>query len=208
MSRTRSLAAVAVLLSAGVVQADTEREDPYSYAWSEKGLQWKIGVMLTMGLGTGAFSDRSTNDMAGSAVVWSSRALFGSHIPLGLEAGFAASTWGFDTPEGTRGTVDGQTTDLALHWNVLPHSLITPYLFGGIGWQRYKASEAVGVLGLSRSTEMPGYPLGGGVSYRTERGFVADARATYRSIVTPESLDRLGFALSSWEATASIGVEL
>src|SRR4051794_35922865 len=204
MSTLRLLAALIAVCCTTTARAD----DLTSYAWSEPGMQWNVGVSLTMGLGTGAFRDGSTDAMAGKAVVWSSRALFGSHIPLGLEAAFAASTYAFNTTEGMRGSVDGQVTDLCAHWTVLPHSPLTPYAFLAIGWSRYKASEAVGVLGLSCSTEVPSLPYGGGLTYRTARGFVVDARATYRSISTSDSLERAGVALSSWEATASFGIEI
>jgi len=85
---------------------------------------------------------------------------------------------------GTRRT---GSTGPALRYNVLPHFPWNPYLFGGVGWQRYDVTQTDVMLstsGLNDHDNLIEFPMGAGVSYR-KNGLVADVgRCASRPIRT------------------------
>jgi hypothetical protein len=192
----------------------------YSYAWSDDLLPSRIGVSTILGGGVSGFTDSTmrgaTADVGG---LWDLRVTVGTHIPLGIELGYVGTATNLrGLPAGQNGTLVGTTFEGALRYNVLPHFPATPYLFAGIGWQRYDVTNANVTLSDSGMNDMDNlleFPMGAGMAYRMS-GFVFDVRGTFRATTeqnlvlerattSPTSED---FApMHTWEASAALGYE-
>lgn len=195
-----------------------ETQGVAAYAWNEPYLASGIGVGLTIGGGLSGFTDRTMRDSVSTQVsgLWDARLTLGTHIPLGLDLNYVGSAVNVNSLAGTRnGTLIGSTAEAALRWNVLPHQMVTPYFFGGIGWQRYDLTDrqlATADSGMQTSDNFLEVPMGVGLAIRQMNGFTFDARGTYRQAVTDSDLvkhaDGNGFATpSTWEASANLGYE-
>lgn len=196
---------------------DLAYETPHSdsYAWSEPRLASRIGIGAAIGVGFGQFTDdRATSALATEQLVWSFRATFGSHIPLGMEASYVGTLSNIDTPADDNARLLGSEVDAALRWNILPHYAWNPFLFGGVGWQRYDVTNAelsIADTGISDTDALAAFPVGAGISYRGTSGIVVDVRGTYRFASTSDLIvDGAGVNadLDSWEASAALGYEL
>jgi hypothetical protein len=195
-------------------------DDRYSYAWSDDLMRSRIGVSTILGGGVTGFTDstmRSTTADVGG--LWDLRVALGTHIPLGIELGYVGSATNLrGLPAGQDGTLLGTTVEGALRYNMLPHFVATPYLFAGVGWQRYDVTNANVTLsdsGMNDKDTLLEFPMGAGLAYRMD-GFVFDLRGTFRAAteqdlvlkqptISPTSSD---FApMHTWEASAALGYE-
>jgi hypothetical protein len=194
--------------------------DLYSYAWSEAGLPSGIGISAILGGGVTGFTDKTMRDTTSNVGgMWDLRVTIGSHLPLALDISYLGSATNINgLPTGNKGTLIGTTVEGAARFNVLPHFAFTPYVFGGIGWQRYDVTQTTVSLsdgGMNAHDNLLEFPLGAGFAYRAG-GFVADLRGTFRiatdqnlvlttPTLTPTSSD---FApMHTWEASAALGYE-
>jgi hypothetical protein len=206
----------ATLLVALALGATAHAEDEYGYG--ETRLSSGIGVGVIAGVGVMGFRESHVRDATSSlGGLWDLRVTLGSHIPLGLDVSYVGSSTSIDSLVGSNsGTLLGTAVEGALRWNMAPHFPLDPYLFGGVGWQRYDitgASFTVSDAGIRDSDNLIDFPLGVGLAYR-EDGFVADIRGTYRFttdnnlIVDQPLVPGSGFAkMDSWEASAAAGFE-
>jgi hypothetical protein len=194
--------------------------DIYSYSWYAPELSTGIGVSAILGGGVTGFTDktmRSTTANAGG--LWDLRVTLGSHLPLALDISYLGSATNINgLPTGNKGTLIGTTVEGALRYNVLPHYAFTPYVFGGVGWQRYDVTQTTVSLtdsGMNDHDNLLEFPMGAGLAYRTG-GFVVDVRGTFRAAMdqnlvlttptlTPTSSDFA--AMHTWEASAALGYE-
>ena len=194
----------------------------YGYSWYEPSLPSTIGISTILGGGVTGFTDKTmrstTSDLGG---LWDLRVTLGSHLPLALDIGYVGSATNINgLPAGNKGTLIGTTVEGAIRWNVLPHFAWTPYVFAGMGWQRYdvtQTSVSLSDSGMNSQDNLLEFPMGAGIAWRTN-GFVADVRGTFRATtdqnlvltngattLTPTSGD---FAkMHSWEASAALGYE-
>jgi hypothetical protein len=190
---------------------------PYSYAWREPGLKSNIGVGVTIGGGLTGFTDRTMRDTVSSNVggLWDVRASIGTHIPIGLDLTYLGTAANVNTINGqANGTLIGTTTEAALRWNILPHNDLTPYIFGGVGWQHYDVRDmkfAQSDTGMKSSDNVAEFPMGAGLSLRDVSGFTADLRGTFRattdSTLVLDGATNTYASLFSWEASAAVGYE-
>lgn len=206
------------------VQVDVtiHQPDRYSYAWRDDNLRSGIGVSTILGGGVVGFTEQTmrdtTSDLGG---LWNLRVTLGSHIPLGLDVAYVGSAMNVNgLPGGQNGTLIGTAVEGALRFNILPHNIVNPYVFAGVGWQRYDVTETNVTLsdsGMNDTDDLVAFPLGGGLSYRMG-GFVGDLRGTYRPTTDQNLVLRGGAPIGSptsddfvplhtWEASAAIGVE-
>lgn len=204
------------------VDVDLDGPDRYSYAWRDDALQSGIGVSTILGGGVAGFTDDTmrdtTSDVGG---LWGLRVTIGSHIPLGLDLSYAGTATNINgLPGGQSGTLIGTNVEGALRFNMLPHSPLTPYIFGGVGWQRYDVTETSVSLsdsGMNDHDNLLQFPVGGGFSYRMN-GFVGELRGTFRAATEqnlvlrtstlPGSPTSEDFApMHTWEASAAVGYE-
>jgi len=191
------------------------------YAWHEPLLSSGIGVSAILGGGVGGFTDKvmrnTTSDVGG---LWDLRVAIGSHLPLALEIGYVGTATNINgLPTGNKGRLIGTTAEAALRYNILPHMPFTPYVFAGMGWQRYdvtNTSVSLADTGVADHDNLMVFPMGAGLAYRIS-GFVADVRGTFRAatdnnlvlqtpgITQPTPND---FAsMHTWEASAAVGYE-
>jgi hypothetical protein len=194
--------------------------DIYSYSWYAPELSTGIGVSAILGGGVTGFTDKTmratTSDVGG---LWDLRVTLGSHLPVALDVSYLGTATNINgLPTGNKGTLIGTTAEAALRYNILPHYAFTPYVFGGVGWQRYDVTQTTVSLsdsGMNDHDNLLEFPLGGGLAYRMN-GFVVDLRGTFRATtdqnlvlknptLSPTSSDFA--AMHTWEASAALGYE-
>jgi hypothetical protein len=196
--------------------------DMYGYAWHDDRLQSGIGVSTILGGGATGFTDKTMRNTTSSVGgLWDLRVTIGSHLPLALDVSYLGSAMNINgLPAGRSGTLLGTTVEGALRYNILPHYAWNPYVFAGVGWQRYDVTQTNVTLsdsGMNDKDNLLEFPMGTGLSYRSG-GFVGDLRGTFRaatdqnlvlkptaSAVGPTSNDFA--AMHTWEASAAVGYE-
>jgi hypothetical protein len=206
--------------------AGTTTPGKFSYAWTDDRLRSKIGISAILGGGVAGFTDKMVRDRLSSmGGLWDLRVAIGSHIPLALELGYQGSATnlkGLQDQKGTTlikgGTLVGTTAEAALRFNIMPHFAWNPYVFAGVGWQRFDVMETdvkLSLHGMNDHDNLVVFPMGAGVSYRSN-GFVVDLRGTMRAASdqnlvlktasrSPTSGD---FApMHTWGASAAVGYE-
>lgn len=188
----------------------------FSYAWTDPTLQSGIGIGFSAGGGIGGFTDPKmrdtmTNRVAGLGGI---RVSLGTQIPLGVELGYTGMAGHVNTIAGqANGTLVGTTFEGVLRYNILPHNVVSPYVFAGLGWQHYgvwNMQVAQADTGLRSSDDVMSVPTGVGFTMHDPSGVSLDVRGEYRA-TTDSTLLRESTGdyadLSSWEASAQLGYE-
>ena len=211
--------AFGVLGLAGPVLADPEpyETSDFGYEWYEPRLPSGIGVGLILGGGVSGFTDRQMRDNLSSSVLglWDARVSIGTHVPIGLDLSYVGTAADLTTFDGAaNGTLIGTAAEAALRFNLMPHYLVDPYLFAGVGWQHYDVTNmkfATADTGIQRSDDLAEFPMGAGISYRDLSGWMVDVRGTFRAATSSTLvLDPRSGAyadLHSWEASGALGYE-
>lgn len=205
-----------VLGAAATAYADPAESESNSI-WNEPRLSTGFGLGIAVGGGVTGFTDQTMRDSMSSQVggLWDVRATIGSHVPIGIDVSYLGEASNVKTLAGTpNGTLVGTTAEAALRYNILPHMAWNPYVFAGVGWQNFQITsmtQATADTGMRSSDNDIEFPMGAGISYRDDTGFLVDLRGTFRA--APNSTlvqdQRTGdFASAhSWEASAAIGYE-
>jgi hypothetical protein len=194
-----------------------EKPGPFSYAWSDPTLKSEIGVGASAGGGIGGFTDHSMRDLMTNRVagLGGIRVSVGTQIPIGIELSYLGMAGHINTIDGlANGTLVVATFEGVVRYNLLPHNLVTPYVFAGLGWQHYGVWDvqfARADTGLSSSDNVMSVPSGVGFTMHDRSGLDLDVRGTFRA--TTDStlvLEPTGeyAKLYSWEASAHLGYEL
>jgi hypothetical protein len=195
----------------------------YSYEWHEPQLRSGIGISTTLGGGVTQFTNgtmRGTaSDLGG---LWGLHVTLGSHLPLALDVAYVGSATHLSgLPTGRQGTLIGSAAEGTLRWNVLPHFGWTPYVFGGVGWQRYDVTEtnvSLSDSGMNDHDNLLNFPMGLGFAWRSRGGLVADVHGTYRYTMYQDLVLKSGvpitdsshsdfIKMNTWEASAAVGYE-
>lgn len=198
-----------------------ESESPPSL-WHDPTVTSGIGIGVHIGGGVTGFTDsvlRATTSSVGG--LWSARGVFGTRTLLALEVGYVGTVHTIESQLGPQSaTLLGTTLEAALRYNALPRSPLTPYLFAGMGWQRYSIDDKafeVSDTGIARSDDLLVLPAGGGLAYRVG-SIIADLRGTFRAtrdqnlvLEAPRDALRTGngrFApMHTWDASLNVGYE-
>jgi len=186
--------------------------------WHEPSLESGIGVDFALGAGVSGFTSKMMRDTITSPVsgLWDARMSIGTHVPIGIDISYVGTAANVRTLGGTpNGTLVGATFEVALRYTVLPRAPVTPYLFGGAGWQRYDLNNvrlATADSGMQQADSILEIPMGAGVALRTANGFTVDARGTFRAQATDSNMvvdaSSGGHAkLHTWEASTLLGYE-
>jgi hypothetical protein len=189
--------------------------------WRDRSLRSGIGISAAIGGGIGGFTEQAmrdtTSDIQG---LWNLRVTLGTRTPIGLDLNYLGSASNIDSQLGpATGTLVGTALEGALRLNILPREAFNPYIFAGLGWQRYDVTEVdlnLSDAGIADSDNLLIVPMGAGLSYRMN-GFVADLRGTFRAAAYERLVLKDPFVVSTstddfvsmhtWEATATIGAE-
>jgi len=186
-----------------------------AWGWYEPRLPSGIGIGFQAGVGIGGFTDKDLRETTASGVngLWSFRVAFGTHVPLAFEAAYVGESSNLNAIGAPNATLIGTTVEGDLRWNILSHALFTPYIFAGVGYQRYDVQNIqfqTADFGLRDSDNSLEIPMGVGASYRDPSGFVADARGTFRQAVGSDLIvnsTASSPSLSWWEASINLGYE-
>jgi hypothetical protein len=213
----RVMISAIVVATAGTAFADDlVLEDRPIYAWRDPTVASGFGVGVELGGGVTGFENRTMRDSVTGDVggLWDVRVILGTHLPLAIELSYLGEAANITAIGAPMGTLVGTTAEGDLRWNITPHYLFTPYLFAGVGYQRYdvqnvQLSEAD--TGMRPSDNLLEFPMGVGASWRDPSGFSLDLRGTYRAVLDSNLVENntgIGYAnLSWWEASASFGYE-
>lgn len=218
------LAGFGVLFGAQAALADDysrdggseQRPSTYSYAWSEPSMYSLIGIGVTVGGGIAGFTSQAMRDNTNTQVsgLWTARATFGTHTPIGLEVGYNGTAVKL-APDAatTTGNLVGTNVEAALRYNILPHYSWNPYVFAGVGMQRYNITGAdfsQADTGFKDKDNLAVFPMGVGIGYRDRSGFVADVRGTFRAAQSSTLLREPSGQtadLHTWDAGGNLGYE-
>lgn len=202
----------------------TESEnDMFGFEWHNPRLRSGIGVSALLGGGVVQFTNSTMRDTTSNlGGLWDLHLTFGTHLPLALDLAYVGTaTHIAGLPTGNTGTLLGSAAEGTLRWNVLPQLAWTPYLFGGVGYQRYdvkQTSVSLSDSGMNSSDNLLSVPAGLGFVWRGNNGLVADVHGTYRFTWFQDLVLRNGapitgtssndfVKLNNWEASAAIGYE-
>lgn len=218
LSKIASLTLVALIALPVAAQADNaiglERDD----TWHDSRLSSGYGISTILGGGLTGFTDKTMRNTMSSDVggLWDLRVTLGSHTPLAIDVGYIGTAASIDALSRTQsGTLVGTTFEAAARWNIRPRAALNPYVFAGMGWQRYDISGGSfkqSDTGMNDSDNSIVFPMGAGVSYRDPTGLVADLKGTFRANtgagLVLESLNSTNHAaMHTWEASAAVGYE-
>jgi hypothetical protein len=212
-------AVCAALLAPRAVHAQPPSEQPVDYGvpWHETNLSSGVGISTMLGGGVGGFTDSAARHAMSGDIggLWALMVTIGSHTPLGLDVNYIGTAGTIQSLTSMQsGTLIGTAFESALRWNIWSDYPLTPYLFLGVGYQRYDVSGAnfnQADSGIRDSATCAMFPMGAGLVYR-EDGLVIDVRGTVRpatdSNLVLTSFDSTSHAsLHTWSANAGVGYE-
>lgn len=171
-----------------------------------------LGAGLLLGGGVQDFTGSNIRSVTGTAGFWNARMVFGTRQIVGFEAAYVGSAQsiemlGLDSDamllsNGAEGAVR-----VNLPMTRTSYSLVEPFGFVGAGWSRYHvANTPVNTSSVAPNDDILAVPYGAGVAFGY-RGFMADARFTYRSTFYNDLLRTSGGRLDNWTAGGQVGFE-
>jgi len=166
---------------------------------------------MLVGGGVQDFTRSSIRDMTGTGGYWNARLLFGSRRIVGFEAAYIGSAQSIDALGlSSNATLVSNGAEGALRLNmpiVNRGSLMEPFVFGGAGWSHYHiANSSTNASSVNSNDDILEVPYGAGFAMGY-RGFMADARFTYRSTFYNDLLKTTGGRLDNWSAGGQVGFE-
>jgi len=208
--RLARLVGVAVLVAAPLSAfAQTYRE------YSEPGVRRAYGPpsgtgsTVTLGGGVMAFTGSGARSVAEGGGAWGLRLGWGTRTVLGFEAAYQGSlnkltAAGLDPNAMLLGT--GAEGALRLNIPVAYRdSLLEPFAFGGLGWTRFDVvNDEVNNSNVAEKDHIMTVPFGAGMAAAV-RGFLVDARFTYRLAYRENLIGNTN--LDNWIVSANLGSE-
>jgi hypothetical protein len=170
-----------------------------------------LGFMVSAGGGASNFTDSTTRDVTSVMGSWSASVVLGTRTFIGLEGdyvGAAGSVSALGIGGSTSKTLvrNGFQGLLRLQLPfVETNMLIEPYMFGGLGYDHYSFTGSLpSTASVTATDNTMTVPAGGGlmIGYR---GFMFDARFTYRPTYFENLFSNTG--LTNWNASGAIGYE-
>jgi hypothetical protein len=173
---------------------------------------------LTAGGGVVDFAGDSARFGTKLGGSWDVRVMLTDDSPLAVELGYVGTVNGLNNvlqPVAPGGSIVGTAFEGDLRLNLLGSMRVSPYVFGGAGYNRFNLVGENGrnQLGINGADNTLVIPWGGGVSAYITRQIVADGRFTYRAMFDDDMLHttRTGAPgagsqnLAQWTATARLG---
>ena len=137
--------------------------------------------------------------------------MFGSRLPIAVEGAYVGSVQGIDALGlSTNSLLVGNGVEGTLRIN-LTRMRVQPYLFGGVGWTHYQLSNtATNTSNVLGRDDIGTVPMGAGITARFGRGFIFDARGTYRATFDDQLMQGQSVndtSMQTWNATGRVGFE-
>lgn len=151
-----------------------------------------VGVSVQAGGGVTAFAREAARETTNVGGIWEVRAALGTRRLVGLEAAYVGSARGLAVSGLAPGAaLVGHGAEGALRIN-MPFinygTLVEPFVFGGLGWTWYSLiNEGANTSGIADYDNVGVVPVGAGLTIGY-RGFIAEARFTYRMTFEDEAL--------------------
>jgi hypothetical protein len=178
---------------------------PRQTAWRQP-----VGMAFLAGGGFQDFSNGALRSRTGDGGYWNVRALAGTRQIVGFEAAYvgdARSISGVGLSGNARLMSNGVEGALRLNLPLAQGpSLVEPFGFVGVGWAHYQVSGNSALSTVASSDDVLTVPFGAGLEL-AYRGFMADARFTYRRTYENDLLGPGGGNLNNWGVGAQIGFE-
>jgi hypothetical protein len=180
-------------------------------------------MSISVGAGVQDFTSERMQDTTDMGGLWDLRLAFGTTSPVGLEVAYIGSATPINTVFGPDqdATLIGTGAEGLARLNVIPLGVVTPYVFGGLAWQRYDVVNAdfrTADTGIEDEDTLFEVPVGAGLAFRPA-GFLADARFTYRAAMGEDLVieddrnpidindDDNKAGMDTWQVSARVGVE-
>jgi hypothetical protein len=165
--------------------------------------------MVTLGGGVMNFTGGAARSVAQGGGSWDLRLGWGTRSVFGFEAAYVGSmnkltASGLDPNAMLLGT--GAEGALRLNIPVAYRdSLIEPFGFGGLGWTRFDIiNDDYNASAVNEKDHVMTVPVGAGVAAAV-RGFMVDARYTYRFVYREDLIGSTN--LDNWIISANVGSE-
>ena len=170
-----------------------------------------LGIEATVGGGAIGFIDEGARNVANTGASWDARLMFGSRLPIAVEGAYVGSVQGVDALGlSTNSLLVGNGVEGTLRIN-LTRMRVQPYLFGGVGWTHYQLSNtATNTSNVLGRDDIGTVPMGAGITARVGRGFIFDARGTYRATFDDQLMQGQSVndtSMQTWNATGRVGFE-
>ena len=170
-----------------------------------------LGIEATVGGGAIGFIDEGARNVANTGASWDARLMFGSRLPIAVEGAYVGSVQGIDALGlSTNSLLVGNGVEGTLRIN-LTRMRVQPYLFGGVGWTHYQLSNtATNTSNVLGRDDIGTVPMGAGITARFGRGFIFDARGTYRATFDDQLMQGQSVndtSMQTWNATGRVGFE-
>jgi hypothetical protein len=201
-----------ILLGPQIARADLEPR--ISGKPGEEHIRSGFGISLQGGGGVTDFTGSTERALTGVGGSWDVRAVLGTRQIVGFEAAYVGSAHGMTTSWGgnTQLVGNGVEGNLRLNLPFLQNEvLVEPFGFVGLGWSNYYLTN-FGDAGqvFSNSDAVGAVPMGGGLAVGY-RGFMVEARFTYRPYFDDNQLLVAGsndyLRLDNWNAGVMLGFE-
>jgi hypothetical protein len=215
INHKRALLQLGVVLGAVSVAslAQAQFEPSVSGRPGEAHVRSRYGVSVQGGGGLTYFTGGRENDVTNAGGAWDLRVVFGTRMIPALEAAYVGSSRSVSSGpvSGTGLVSNGLEGNFRLNAPFLAgEALIEPFGFIGVGWSHYYLTSLGGQVVTVRSDDVGVVPMGGGLAFGY-RGFIAEARGTYRPTWGESGMvltnDGRRFNLDTWSAGLMVGFE-
>jgi len=167
------------------------------------------GTTVELGGGVMSFTGAAARGAANAGGAWDLRLGWGTRSLLGFEAAYIGSANGL-TAAGLdpNAVLLGTGAEGALRLNApvaYRDSLIEPFAFGGLGWTRFDIINSdFNMSNVAEKDHVMTVPVGAGMA-AAARGFMVDARFTYRFVYREDLIGNNN--LDNWIISANVGSE-
>jgi hypothetical protein len=170
-----------------------------------------FGVAVLVGGGGQDFAGNQARSITSPGGFWNARLAIGTRQFVGAEAAYIGTAQSISALGLSNNAVlISNGAEGVIRFNlplVRGPSLFEPFIFGGAGWQRYHVSNtSTSSADIAGSDDIIEVPYGAGFAF-AYKGFMADARFTYRSTFDNNLLQTTGGRLDWWSAGGLVGFE-
>ena len=190
------------------------QEPQYESEHGAKADMRRVGFSLSLGGGFADFTKREMRDTTGVSGTWAVRATLGTKTPLGFEGSYIGSAQSIDALGINKDSMlVSNGLQGALRLNAAIGAPVTPFLFGGVAWSRFRLmNTGRNTSAISDKDDLVEIPVGLGVG-GSYRGFGYDLRGEFRYATNADMVPELsagratgGYAdMHRWGINATLG---